>query len=137
MHRAPLSTHERFISFITEYYGGAFPTWCAPLQVCMLPVQETCYEYTEKLAAELTADMIRVEVDDSNNSFGKKIRTNTIRKIPILLIIGEQEIADGTVTIRRYGSRDQETVSREDFIKLLKGEIKDRVMLREPMGSII
>ena len=109
---------------------------CAPLQVCMLPVQETCHEYTDKLAAELTADMIRVEVDDSNNSFGKKIRTNTMRKIPILLIIGEQEIADGTVTIRRYGSRDQETVTREEFITLLKTEIKDRVMLREPMGSI-
>ena len=137
MHRAPLSTHERFISFITEYYGGAFPTWCAPVQVCMLPVQDSCHDYTSALASELHADMVRVEVDDSNNSFGKKIRSNTMRKIPIILIIGEQEIEDNTVTIRRYGSRDQETVSREDFINLLKGEIKNRVMLREPMGSII
>jgi len=137
IHRAPLSTHERFISFIMEYYGGAFPTWCAPVQVCMLPVKDSCHNYANKLATELNADFIRVEVDSSNNAFGKKIRTNTMRKIPILLIIGEQEIEDNTVTIRRYGSRDQETVSREEFIKLLKQEIKDRVMLREPMGSII
>ena len=137
MHRAPLSTHERFISFITEYYGGAFPTWCAPVQVCMLPVKDSCHEYADQLAVELTSDFVRVEVDKSSNAFGKKIRTNTMRKIPILLIIGEQEVEENTVTIRRYGSRDQETVSREDFLKLLKTEIKDRVMLREPMGSII
>lgn len=137
IHRAPLSTHERFISFIMEYYGGAFPTWCAPVQVCMLPVKDSCHDYANTLAAELNADFIRVEVDNSSNAFGKKIRTNTMRKIPILLIIGEQEVEENTVTIRRYGSREQETVSREDFIKLLKTEIKDRVMLREPMGSII
>ena len=137
MHRAPLSTHERFISFITEYYGGAFPTWCAPLQVCMLPVTDSCYEYADALTAELRADFIRAEVDKSSNAFGKKIRTNTMKKIPILLIIGEQEISDNTVTIRRYGNREQETVGREEFITLLKLEIKDRVMLREPMGSII
>ena len=137
MHRAPLSTHERFISFIMEYYGGAFPTWCAPVQVCLLPVKESCHEYAEALASELNADMIRVEVDDSNNSFGKKIRSNTMRKIPILLIIGEQEIADNTVTIRRYGQQEQTTVSREQFVTDLKEEIANRVMLREPMGSII
>ena len=137
MHRAPLSTHERFISFIMEYYGGAFPTWCAPVQVCLLPVKDSCHEYAETLASELNADMIRVVVDDSNNAFGKKIRTNTMKKIPILLIIGEQEIADNTVTIRRYGQQEQTTVSREQFITDLKEEIANRVMLREPMGSII
>ena len=137
MHRAPLSTHERFISFITEYYGGAFPTWCAPLQVCMLPVKDSCYEYADELKNQLRADFIRAEVDKSNNAFGKKIRTNTMKKIPILLIIGEQELADSTVTVRRYGSQEQLTVSREQFVKELKEEIKNRVMLREPMGSII
>lgn len=137
MHRAPLSTHERFISFIMEYYGGAFPTWCAPVQVCLLPVKDSCHEYADALASELNADMIRVEVDDSNNAFGKKIRTNTMKKIPILLIIGEQEIADNTVTIRRYGQQEQTTVSREQFVTDLKEEIANRVMLREPMGSII
>jgi threonyl-tRNA synthetase len=137
MHRAPLSTHERFISFITEYYGGAFPTWCAPVQVCMLPIKDEFYPYADELAAELRQDFIRVEVDKSSNAFGKKIRTNTIRKIPILLVIGEQEIADGTVTVRRYAQQEQVTIPREEFIATLKQEIKDRVMLREPMGSIL
>ena len=137
MHRAPLSTHERFISFITEYYGGAFPTWCAPVQVCMLPVKDSCYDYADKLTEELRSDFVRAEVDKSNNAFGKKIRTNTMKKIPILLIIGEQEITDNTVTIRRYGSQEQTTVSREQFVSDLKEEIANRVMLREPMGSII
>ena len=137
MHRAPLSTHERFISFLIEYYGGAFPTWCAPVQVCMLPVQDSCMEYTQGLADELTGDFFRIEVDNSNNTFNKKIRTNTKRKIPMLLIIGEQEVADQTVTVRRYGSRDQETISRTAFIEMLNHEVKQRKMLREPMGSII
>ncbi|MDD7986234.1 threonine--tRNA ligase [Lentisphaera marina] len=137
MHRAPLSTHERFISFLLEYYGGAFPTWCAPVQVCMLPVQDSCLEFTNALADELTQDFFRVEVDNSNNTFNKKIRTNTKRKIPILLIIGEQEVADQTVTVRRYGSRDQVTISRDEFVATFKAEVKERKMLREPMGSII
>jgi len=137
MHRAPLSTHERFISFITEYYGGAFPTWCAPVQVCMLPITDDFHNYADELAKELTADFVRVEVDKSSNAFGKKIRTNTIRKIPILLIIGEQEVKDNTVTIRRYGKQEQETIARQEFIDLLKKEIKGRLMLREPMGSIL
>ncbi|WDE97518.1 threonine--tRNA ligase [Lentisphaera profundi] len=137
MHRAPLSTHERFISFLLEYYGGAFPTWCAPVQVCMLPVQESCLEYTNALADELTGDFFRVEVDNSNNTFNKKIRTNTKRKIPMLLIIGEKEVAEGTLTVRRYGSRDQITIPREEFIQSFKAEVKERKMLREPMGSII
>ncbi|EDM25075.1 threonyl-tRNA synthetase [Lentisphaera araneosa HTCC2155] len=137
IHRAPLSTHERFISFIMEYYGGAFPAWCAPVQVCILPVQDSCMEFTNSIANELTRDLYRVEIDDSNNTFNKKIRTNTKRKIPILLIIGEQEVADNTVTVRRYGSRDQITVSRDEFVAIFKAEVKERKMLREPMGSII
>ena len=137
IHRAPLSTHERFISFLLEYYGGAFPTWCAPVQVCMLPVQDSCLEFTNALADELTQDFFRVEVDNSNNTFNKKIRTNTKRKIPMLLIIGEQEVADNTVTVRRYGSRDQITISRDEFVATFKAEVKERKMLREPMGSII
>ena len=137
MHRAPLSTHERFISFIMEYYGGAFPTWCAPVQVCILPVKETSHDYANEISDELFKDMVRVEVDDSNNSFGKKIRSNTMRKIPILLIIGDQEVEDNTVTIRRYGQQEQSTIPRDQFISELKEEIANRVMLREPMGSII
>ncbi len=80
LHRAPLSTHERFISFLLEYYGGAFPTWCAPVQVAMIPVNENCHQFADELKQRLHNEMIRVEVDTSANSFNKKIRTNTVRK---------------------------------------------------------
>ncbi len=137
IHRAPLSTHERFISFLLEYYGGAFPTWCSPIQVSIIPVAEDCYAYADALAAELTSDFMRVKVDKSSNSFNKKIRNNTVQKIPNMLIIGAKEVEEESVTLRRYGIKEQEYLSRADFIALLKQEIADRVMHREPMGSII
>jgi threonyl-tRNA synthetase len=137
IHRAPLSTHERFISFLIEYYGGAFPTWCAPVQVCLLPVKDACLPYAQELAAELTAEHYRVEIDDSSNSFNKKVRTNTVKKTPILLIIGEKEMTDGTVTVRRYGLQDQKVMPRAEFVSMLREEVKKRTLLREPMGSII
>ncbi len=137
IHRAPLSTHERFISFIMEYYGGAFPTWCAPVQLAILPVSEPHLEYANALAAELKEQMIRVKVDDSSASFGKKIRNNITAKIPNLLILGDKEVADQTVTLRRYGQEEQNTLPRQEFIDMLQAEIKERKMLREPMGSII
>ena len=137
MHRAPLSTHERFISFLLEYYGGALPLWCAPLQAVFLPVTDAHAGYCEELAAQMSAEMIRVEVDDSANSFGKKIRTHTMRKIPVQIIVGDKEVADGTVTLRRYGQEEQLTISKEEFLTTLRAEIKERKMDREPMGSII
>ncbi len=137
IHRAPLSTHERFISFIMEYYGGAFPTWCAPVQLAILPISEPHLDYAKELAAELKKDMIRVKLDDSSASFGKKIRNNITAKIPNLLILGDTEVEDNSVTLRRYGQEEQVTMPRAEFIAMLKEEIKDRKMLREPMGSII
>jgi len=137
IHRSPLSTHERFISFLTEYYGGAFPAWCAPVQVCLIPVNAECVPYAEAMRVEMHKDMLRVEVDNSDNSFNKKIRTSTVRKIPMTLIIGNKEITDNTVTVRRYGVQEQETIGKDVFIAKLKDEISRRVMLREPMGSIV
>lgn len=137
VHRAPLSTHERFISFLIEYYGGAFPTWCSPVQVAILPVKDSCLEYARSLAAELTKEQFRVEVDDSSNSFNKKVRNSTVRKIPIMLIIGEKEAAENTVTVRRYGMQEQKLMGKGEFVEILRDEVKRRVLLREPMGSII
>jgi threonyl-tRNA synthetase len=136
IHRSPLSTHERFVSFLLEFYGGAFPTWCAPLQVCIIPVNPECSDYVQKLHQDLHARGIRSEVDDSDNSLNKKIRTNTVRKIPNLLIIGSDEVAKNSVTLRRYGVREQQTLDREDFFQVMATEIKDRTMAREPMSSI-
>lgn len=137
IHRSPLSTHERFVSFLIEYYGGAFPTWLAPVQVCLIPVNDTCKSYCEELAEELRSHMVRVELDDSSNSFGKKIRTNTVRKIPMLLIIGNDEVEQGQVTVRRYGLKEQQTLDKSEFKTSILEEIRLRKNFREPMGSII
>jgi threonyl-tRNA synthetase len=137
LHRAPLSTHERFISFLLEYYGGAFPTWCAPVQVVVVPVNEDCHAYGRELVAELHSKMVRAEIDESDNSFNKKIRNHTIRKVPVQLIIGLKEVEQKQVTIRRYGIQEQKTEGRDAFIAELLKEIQGRVMLREPMGSLL
>lgn len=137
LHRAPLSTHERIVSYLLEYYGGAFPTWMAPIQLCLIPINESCFAFCQKLARDLHKLRVRVEVDDSKNSFNKKIRNNTVRKIPILAIIGNKEVEQGTLTLRRYGNEVQQNLSVEEFKNLLIKEISERINEREPMGSII
>jgi threonyl-tRNA synthetase len=137
IHRAPLSTHERMISFLIEYYGGASPTWCAPVQVVLIPVNEECAQYCHDLADDLTASFVRVEVDESDNSFNKKIRQNTVRKIPVMLIVGANEVKDQTVTVRRYGITEQETIGKDEFKAMLLGEIESRIMHREPLGAML
>lgn len=126
LHRAPLGTHERFCAFLIEHYGGAFPTWLAPTQVRLLPVAPPFNDYAHKLKDELFSDFVRVEVDDSHDSFGKKIRNGATSKIPNLLIVGEQEQADQTVTWKRYGNRDQETMSFDAFRSMILEKIKKR-----------
>jgi threonyl-tRNA synthetase len=137
IHRAPLSTHERFISYLIEYYGGAFPTWCAPTQVCVIPVNEECEAYAQEIAQLLGTHYVRATADLSSNSFNKKIRTNTVKKIPNLLIVGKNEAENRSVTLRRYGFEQQETLPLEDFTANLLREIQDRTMLREPMTALI
>jgi threonyl-tRNA synthetase len=137
IHRAPLSTHERFLSFLLEYYGGAFPVWCAPVQVALIPVKDDCLPYARELAERLRRDFFRVEVDDSDASFNKKIRNNTVRKIPIMGVIGMKEVEERTLTVRRYGIPQQEVLPLESFVKMLTEERATRANPREPMGSII
>jgi threonyl-tRNA synthetase len=137
IHRSPLSTHERFTSYLIEYYGGAFPTWCSPLQVNLIPVNTDCEAFCQKLSQDLHGLMIRTEVDTSDNSFNKKIRNSTVRKTPITLIVGNKEVEEGRVTIRRYGIEKQEAMGVDEFKTMLLDEIKTRKMLREPMSSLI
>jgi threonyl-tRNA synthetase len=137
IHRAPFSTHERFVSYILEYYGGVFPTWLSPVQLVLIPVNESCHEYCQSMVSELTRNMVRAELDISQQSFGKKIRTHTVRKVPILLIIGNQEVDQAQVTVRRYGVEKQETLAKDVFIEQLYKEIRDRVNTREPLSSIV
>ena len=137
IHRAPLSTHERFLSFLLEYYGGAFPVWCAPLQVSIIPVNESCLDYCRQLEQALTADYMRVLVDDSKNSLNKMVRNHTVKKVPMMLVVGSDEVENKMVTLRRYGVKEQEKMSFEDFRALLLKEVKERKMLREPMASLL
>jgi threonyl-tRNA synthetase len=137
LHRAPLSTHERFISFLIEYYGGAFPAWCSPVQVRMIPVNEKCEAYCAEFAEKLKAQEFRVEVDKSSDSFSKKVRNGAMKKIPLLLIIGHDEVDNSTVSVRRFGSRDNETMSQGAFVDLLTDEVENRINHREPIGAIL
>ena len=126
IHRAPLGTHERFVAFLIEHFGGAFPTWLAPVQVRAITVSEKFDEYAQKVVARLRSHMIRAELEFSSDTMGKKIRNGVKQKIPNLLIIGEREQADGTVTLRKYGQEQQTTMSIDDFEKLILTQIRTR-----------
>jgi len=115
LHRAPLGTHERFVAFLIEHYGGAFPTWLAPEQVRILPVGAQFNEYASKLEATLRNDLVRAHADLDNETLNKRIRTAETSKIPNMLVVGEREQQTESVTLRRYGSREQETLSFRDF----------------------
>lgn len=137
IHRAPLSTHERFLSFLLEYYGGAFPTWMAPVQLCIIPVGEVHMAYAQEIRDELHAQGIRLEIDDSSNSFNKKIRTNVKRKIPILLIIGDREVENREVSVRRYGETDTSVATRDDFLKTFMDEVRSRTLTTNLVESVL
>ena len=126
IHRAPLGTHERFIGFLIEHFGGDFPVWLSPVQVKVLPISDKHLEYAKKIAAELFGEMIRVEVDDAKESLGKKIRNAELKKTPYILVVGDKEAEDGTVSIRSRKTKEQKTVSAAEFKAQILAEIKNR-----------
>ena len=128
VHRAPFSTHERFIAFLIEHFGGAFPTWLAPVQVQVLTVSEQFESYAQGIVDRLRADFVRAELASQSDTVSKKIRDGTTAKIPNLLIVGEREAADGTVTLRRYGIRQQTTMPVAEFELALATTIKTRAL---------
>lgn len=127
IHRAPFSTHERMVAFLIEHFAGAFPTWLAPIQVQLLTVSEQYDDYANEIVARLRNQMVRAELAPSNDTLPKKIRQGATRKIPNLLIIGEREVADGTVTLRRYGHQQQQTFAMADFEHRLVDAIRRRL----------
>ena len=126
IHRAPAGTHERFIAFLIEHFGGAFPTWLAPVQVRVITVGENYDAYGKRLLADLRAHFVRAEFDANNDTMGKKIRNGAKAKIPVLLILGEKEESAGTVTVRRYGREEQLTIPYEEFRATLLDDIRTR-----------
>jgi threonyl-tRNA synthetase len=127
IHRAPLGTHERFIGFLLEHYAGKFPVWLAPLQVKILPITDKSLEYAQSLLGMLKNADIRVEVDDRSEKIGKKIRDTELAKVPYMLVVGEKEMNDRKVAVRRQGKGDLGVKSMEEFIAGLKHEIRERV----------
>ena len=130
IHRAPASTHERFVAFLIEHFGGAFPTWLAPVQVRVVTVSDAFRDYGEAIVARLRKHFVRAELDESSETMGKKIRTAATQKIPNVVVVGEREKQESTVTLRRYGDREQTAMTLDAFEADLLQRIKTRALDR-------
>ncbi|HLF46824.1 MAG TPA: threonine--tRNA ligase [Chitinophagaceae bacterium] len=126
IHRAPLGTHERFIGFLLEHYGGKFPAWLAPVQVKVLPISNKFAEYAKSVSDQLKNADIRAEVDDRNEKIGKKIRDTELIRVPYMLVVGEKEMTDIKVSVRRQGKGDLGVKGVDEFLNELKAEIAER-----------
>ena len=131
VHRAPFSTHERFTAFLIEHFGGAFPTWLAPVQVQVLTVSDQFGAYAREIVDRLRDGFVRAEMASQSDTVSKKIRDGTTRKIPNLLIVGEREVAERTVTLRRYGVKQQTTMALGEFEAALSKTIATRSLTFE------
>jgi len=127
LHRALYGSIERFIGILIEHYGGAFPTWMAPVQVKVIPVNNDYHlDFSKKLVESLRMAKIRVEMDDRDEKLGYKIREAQTKKIPYQLVVGDKEVESDEVTYRRYGEQEQTTVKVDEFIELIKKEIAEK-----------
>jgi len=128
IHRTCLGSIERFIGILIEHYAGAFPTWLAPVQVKILPITDRHLPYSRRLAQRLKEARIRVEVDERNEKVGYKIREAQLNKIPYMLIIGDKEVEEGTVSVRSRSQGDLGAMEADRFLELLKGEIEAKAV---------
>ncbi len=126
IHRAPLGTHERFVAFLVEFYAGAFPTWLAPVQARFITVADRFDAVAAARVEVLRQRFVRAELDVGADTVSKKIRNAANQKIPNTLVIGEREVEDGTVTLRRFGSQAQKTVPFDAFVEAITGSIGSR-----------
>ncbi|MBN9298270.1 MAG: threonine--tRNA ligase [Filimonas sp.] len=126
IHRAPLGTHERFIGFLLEHYAGKFPVWLAPLQVKILPISDKFMDYASDVKKKLKKAGVRVEIDDRSEKIGKKIREAELSRVPYMLVIGEKEMTEGKLSVRRQGKGDLGVLAVEEFISSIKEEIEER-----------
>ncbi len=126
IHRAPLGTHERFIGFLLEHYAGRFPLWLAPVQVKVLPISDKFLDYAKSVSDKLKKADIRCEVDDRNEKIGKKIRDTELMKVPYMLVVGEKEMNEGKLSVRKHGQGDLGTETVEAFLEKIKETIDSR-----------
>jgi len=127
IHRAPFGSLERFVAVLLEHCGGNFPLWLTPDQVCILPISDKYMDYSKEVLNSLKISDIRAEIDDRSEKTGRKIRDAEVRKIPFMLIVGEREAAEGTVSVRRHGGEDLGSMSLEAFKTLTHKEITKNI----------
>ena len=127
LHRVIFGSIERFIGIIIEHFAGHFPTWLAPVQINIIPVNSEYHlEYAKKVKEELEKNHIRVELDARDEKLGYRMRESQLRKIPYHLVLGDQEKETGTVNVRKFGSKEEQKISLEDFIKNITEEINEK-----------
>ena len=128
IHRVVLGSIERFIGVITEHFAGAFPTWLAPVQVKVLPVTDRAAEYSDALSAALDSQGFRVEVDHRNEKIGKKIREATLEKVPYMVVVGDRDMENNTVSVRTRSGEDLGAMSLDAFVALLKEKVDTKAL---------
>lgn len=126
IHRAPLSTHERFMAFLIEHFAGAFPLWLSPVQVKILPIGDSHKTHAKEVTKTLRKENIRAELDDSDETLGKKIRNTKLEKVPYFVVIGDEEVKSGKVTLESRDGSPKEVLTTDELIAKLKDEIKKR-----------
>ena len=127
IHRAPFGSMERFVAVLIEHTGGKFPLWLTPEQAVVLPISEKYNDYAKKVCELLNNYDIRASVDERNETIGKKIRENELKRIPFLLVVGEKEEAGGTVSVRRQGEGDKGSMTPEEFVAKVNEEVKNMI----------
>ncbi|USK69456.1 threonine--tRNA ligase [Peribacillus asahii] len=124
IHRGVVSTMERFVAFLIEEYKGAFPTWLAPVQAQVIPVSPAVHlDYAKEVQEKLQAAGLRVDLDTRDEKIGYKIREAQMQKIPYMLVVGDNEVKEGSVNVRKYGEQKSETISFEEFSALIQAEV--------------
>jgi len=126
IHRSSIGCFERTMAFLIEHYAGAFPVWLAPVQVKIVSVGSTHAEFCQKLADEFRLEDIRVEVDETDETVGNKIRKAVAEKVPYMLVIGDREMGSEKLAVRDRGEKQAREISKDEFIKEVKEKIRDR-----------
>ena len=127
IHRAPFGSLERFVAVLLEHTGGKLPLWLTPDQVNILPVSEKYTDYAKKVCDLLNNSDIRAAIDDRNETIGKRIRENELKKIPFLVVVGEKEFENNTLSVRRQGGKDEGTMTVDEFIRLVSDEVRSQL----------
>jgi threonyl-tRNA synthetase len=127
IHRAPFGSMERFIAVLLEHCGGNLPLWLSPQQVKVLPISDKFSSYAHEVVAALKAVDIRAEVDDRNEKIGRKIRDTELMKVPYMLVVGEKEMNEGMVAVRKHGEGDKGSVSIDAFKEEITGIVKHQL----------